>query len=288
MIGIVNVYKPSGITSFGVVSRLKKIYNTKQVGHLGTLDPLAEGVLPIAIGKATKLFDYYLNKDKEYIATFRCGEETNTLDSEGVVVKTINKKITMQEFNNAIKKFVGEIEQTPPKYSAIKINGRRAYELARKGESFEIKSKKIKIYELDSLKQPEEDLFKLKIKCSSGTYIRSLGRDIFYSMGNLCTMIKLIRTKAGNFDIKDSKTIEDIQNDPQGSITSIEDSLDNLEQFTLPIQYFKQVKNGVQVEAKGLNAPSGLFLLYIDKILMGVAEIVSGKIVLKINLYEGE
>lgn len=288
MVGIVNVYKPSGVTSFKIVSKLKKIYNTKKVGHLGTLDPMAEGVLPVAINKATKLFDYYLKKDKEYIATFKAGEETDTLDTEGDVVLKCDKKVDYEEFKKAMQQFVGEIEQTPPKYSAVKINGKRAYELARGGQEFEIKPRKVMIYSLTALPQESENLFSVKIHCSSGTYIRSLGRDIFHSLNNVCTMVKLVRTKSGNFTIDNAKTIEEIEKNPEESLTSIEDALSSLHRVTLEMKYFDRIKNGVQINSCGLNLPKSDFLLFVGDNLMGIASEENDKLVIEVNLYKGE
>ena len=136
MIGFVNVYKPRGVTSFKIVGEIKKIYGIKHVGHLGTLDPMAEGVLPIAIGKATKFFDYFLKKDKEYIGRFEVGYATDSLDAEGEVVDKNDTRITLQKVQQSCQKFMGKIRQIPPKFSAIKINGQRAYKLAREGKEF--------------------------------------------------------------------------------------------------------------------------------------------------------
>ena len=146
--GFVNIIKPTGMTSSDVVIKIKKILKTKKVGHLGTLDPAASGVLPISIGRATKFFDYFLSKDKEYYALVQFGYRSDTLDSFGQVEKVNDKLVTEDMIRNVISKFIGEIDQVPPKYSAIKINGKKACDLARENVNFELKSRKINIYSI--------------------------------------------------------------------------------------------------------------------------------------------
>lgn len=288
MLGLINVYKPRGLTSFNIVGKIKKIYGTKQVGHLGTLDPMAEGVLMVAVGKATKLFDYFLNKDKEYIGTFKSNEETDTLDAEGEVINTTQNIVSIEELDKTLKNFIGNISQTPPKFSAIKINGRRAYDLARKGVDFDIKPKQVSIYSLERIMEQVNNLYTFKIHCSAGTYIRSLGRDIFYSINNLCTMVKLVRTRCGKFDISNAKTIEEIEKDPNTAIIKIEDAVNELNIKTINEEFFTKIKNGVQIRVNKKDFPSGQFLLKVGTILMGIAEVKNDKLVLKVNLYEGE
>ena len=150
--GFVNIIKPTGESSSNVVCKVKKILGTKKVGHLGTLDPAASGVLPLAVGKATKFFDYFLTKDKEYVALVEFGKSTSTLDAYGEVIENNNKLIDEMELKSILPKFVGDIDQTPPKFSAIKINGKRAYELARENANFEIKPRKITIYSITLIK----------------------------------------------------------------------------------------------------------------------------------------
>lgn len=287
MSGIVIVYKPRGWTSFDVVKKIKKIYNTPHVGHLGTLDPMAEGVLMVAVGKATKLFDFYLTKDKEYIATFKAGEETDTLDAEGEVIKTSSKKISSSDVKAIFPNFLGEIFQTPPRYSAIKINGKRAYELARKNIEFDIQPKKINIYNLELL-STEENLFEIKIVCSAGTYIRSLGRDMFAALDSCATMVKLVRTRAGNFDLSKALSIEQIEQSPLESLMSLDKVLSNLERVELDEKYKKQISNGVQIKNITKYKENDEFTLFVGSEFFGIATIQNSKIVLKVNLYEGE
>ena len=287
MSGIVNVYKPRGWSSFDVVRKIKKIYNTSHVGHLGTLDPMAEGVLTIAVGKATKLFDYYLNKGKEYIATFKAGEETDTLDCEGEIVKKSKNIITKEAVLNILPKFIGEIDQVPPKYSAVKINGRRAYDLARKDIDFEIKPKKVNIYGLELLENSEES-FVFKINCSAGTYIRSLGRDIFSALGSCATMTKLIRTRVGNFKVSESKTIEEVEKGSESCLVPLRKVLEDLTSIDLDAKYKKELANGVRIKNITSLSEGQEFLLSAGGSLFGIATISDSTIVLKVNLYEGE
>lgn len=209
--GIVILNKSQYVSSNTACNKVKYILNAKKAGHLGTLDPLATGVLPISLGKATKLFDIFLKKRKTYIASFDFTHETDTLDVEGVILNNSKKSITPEDINKVLKEFVGTLNQIPPKYSAKKVNGVRAYDLARKGVSFELKSKQITIYRFELIGEVKPDVYKFVIECSSGTYIRSLCRDLAYAMGVYGTMIELIRTKCGIFNIDDSCTIDDIQ-----------------------------------------------------------------------------
>ena len=157
--GFVNIIKPTGMTSSDVVLKVKRILGTKKVGHLGTLDPAASGVLPIAVGRATKFFDYFLSKDKVYVASVIFGIETDTLDSFGKVLNTQSSEVSLEQINSVLYKFIGEIEQIPPKFSAIKINGKRAYDLARESADFEIKPRKINIYSIKAQSLPNKNEF---------------------------------------------------------------------------------------------------------------------------------
>jgi len=204
MFGVINIYKPKGITSHDVVGIVRKILGIKQVGHTGTLDPFAEGVLPICVGKATRLIEYF-DDDKEYIATVQFGTATETYDTEGKITKTSNKKITQTEILENLKFFSGEIEQIPPIYSAIKVNGKKLYEYAREGKSVDIEPRKVTVYEIelvgfDNINQTVD----IRIKCSKGTYIRSIANDLGEKLGCCGHLIKLIRSKAGKFNVENS------------------------------------------------------------------------------------
>lgn len=224
---IILVNKPRGISSNTVVNIVKRVVGAKKAGHLGTLDVAGEGLLPVTIEKATKLFDYYLNKDKVYKTVFKFGETTDTLDLEGKVIARDNKIITKEALLNVIPSLIGRYPQMPPQFSAKKIGGVKAYDLARQGKEAKLKPKEIEVYNIKLLKQLSINEFELEIHCSSGTYIRSICRDLAIKLSTYGVMYSILRTKCGEFDIKDSFTLEDIK---QGKFSTI--SLETL--FNLP------------------------------------------------------
>ena len=213
MDGIILIDKPKGVTSHDIVYKVKKLLNEK-VGHTGTLDPNATGVLPLLVGRGTKLSKYLMNHDKTYIVTLKLGEKTDTADSEGKVIekKEVSKEVfskekLLQTFSN----FTGKILQTPPIYSAIKVNGKKLYEYARKGQQVEIKPRQIEIYNIDLIDySPKEKQIKFEVFCGKGTYIRSLCEDIATKFGTVGYMKSLKRTQVGDFKIKDSITVEEL------------------------------------------------------------------------------
>ena len=215
MDGIILINKPKGCTSHDVVGKIKKIFNEK-VGHTGTLDPNATGLLPILIGQGTKLSYYLINHDKEYEVTLKLGVKTDTADSEGNVIdeQNVNIEIIKKEMvQRALSSFVGKQEQIPPIYSAIKVNGKKLYEYARKNIEVEIKPREIEIYgiELNEI-DIEEKIIKFTVKCSKGTYIRSLCEDIAKRLGTIGYMKDLNRTKVGIFNIENSINIQELEN----------------------------------------------------------------------------
>lgn len=210
LFGFVNIYKPKGMTSHDVVAVLRRLTKIRQIGHTGTLDPFAEGVLPVCIGKATRLIEY-LKDDKEYLATVQFGSATTTYDLEGEVTTTSDKKITEEKLALALENFRGEISQLPPIYSAIKVKGKKLYEYARKGEEVEIQPRKVTIEKLE-LKNfdYESQTAELLIACSKGTYIRSIAHDLGQNLSCGGHLIKLIRTKAGAFTVENSHELENL------------------------------------------------------------------------------
>ena len=209
MFGFINVNKPSGMTSHDVVSVLRKLLNIKKIGHTGTLDPMANGVLPIAVGDATRLIEY-LSDDKEYIATVKFGESTDTYDKEGNITFQSDKIVEKNELEDALCQFRGEIFQKPPIYSALKKNGKKLYEYAREGKDVEIEARKVVIEKLELISF-ENNIAELKIKCSKGTYIRSIANDLGEVLSCGAHLIGLTRTIAGDFLIENSVTIDDIK-----------------------------------------------------------------------------
>ena len=209
---IIIIDKPLGITSQGVVSRVKKIFNVKKVGHTGTLDPLATGVLPILMGDATKLSKYLIEHDKIYVAKLKLGERTTTSDSEGEVVEKENidiSKYSQEEIENVLNSFLGESTQRPSMYSAIKVNGKKLYEYARKGEEVEVPERTIFIKNIKLLNIiKEENIVEFEAEVSKGTYIRTLCEDIAKKLNTIGYMASLRRVKVNDFEIKDAVTLE--------------------------------------------------------------------------------
>ena len=240
MNGVIVVNKPDNVNSQQVVSRIKYKFNKQyKVGHYGTLDPKATGVLPIAVGKATKLFNFFQDKIKVYRAIFRFGVETDTLDSEGELINQGGYLPKIEEVKNALTSFMGDIKQTPPLYSANKINGKRAYELARNNVEFETKVKDVTVYRFELLRQFNDSDYLFEIECSSGTYIRSLCRDLARSLNTVAYMPLLIRTKAGIFDISDSISLKEIDEmtDLAKVVVPLNDVID------LPIIFLDELKS---------------------------------------------
>lgn len=225
--GIVNINKPEGFSSSDVVIKIRN-FITKQtgfrqkVGHLGTLDPLATGVLPVAIGSATKLFDSYLTKTKTYIAEIFFGATTDTLDREGkkIFAETPFLMPETKIITDALESFLGTITQIPPIYSAIKVQGKRAYKLARDGKTVEMPKRIVEIFDIKLL-DVDKDTIKFETTCSSGTYIRSLVRDIAEKLGTIGYMSSLVRTKAGEFILENSVTLDEFFENPADNISYI-------------------------------------------------------------------
>ncbi len=207
--GIINVYKEKGFTSFDVVAKLRGILKTKKIGHTGTLDPDAEGVLPVCIGRATKVCDILTDKDKVYEAVMLLGVETDTQDTSGEVLKELPVAVSEEEVKDAILSFVGEYAQIPPMYSALKVNGKKLYELAREGKTVERKARNVQIFSIDMI---EIDLprVRMSVHCSKGTYIRTLCHDIGQKLGCGGCMEKLLRTKVGVFELQDTLKLSEI------------------------------------------------------------------------------
>ncbi len=209
MQGLLLLNKPEGITSFSAVKKIKWLSGEKRVGHTGTLDPLATGVLPIFLGRATALSSVLLDADKGYVATVKLGITTDTCDITGTVLCKKKASVTREELQDTLNTFLGEIEQTPPMYSALKKDGIRLYDLAREGKMVEIEPRKIRINSLELL-EFEGDTFKISVSCSKGTYIRSLCRDIGEKLGCGATMTALLRTETGGFSIDDTVSLDDL------------------------------------------------------------------------------
>ncbi len=210
MDGILNIYKPKGKTSHDMVNVLRRALNTKKIGHTGTLDPLAEGVLPLCVGKATRVSQYLLDKEKEYVGELKLGVSTDTYDSEGKEVKSRLVSVTENQILDAVDSFKGELLQKPPIYSALKVRGKKLYEYAREGAEVEIEPRRVVIHDIEivSIQIP---YVKIRVGCSKGTYIRSLFNDIGEKLGCGAHMTSLIRTKSGYFSVDDAITLDKLE-----------------------------------------------------------------------------
>lgn len=273
--GIVNVYKPSGVSSNYVVINVKKILNIKKVGHTGTLDPLACGVLPICIGNATKLSEYLLDKDKVYFVKIKFGILTDTYDCEGKILQEDkNFKSNEDQIKETIKSFVGEYDQIPPIYSALKVNGRRAYDLAREGEVFELKPRKVKIYFIENI-LVEGDECSFVVKCSKGTYIRSLCKDIGDRLNTFGTMIFLERIESGIFTKDNSVDFESLNIELIERNLILMDEAINFKKLKISDEKFLRLLiNGVAIKNPAYidEIENGIYFFYDGNKLKGICE----------------
>ncbi len=268
MTGFVNVYKPEGMGSTKVVGRVKYLLKTP-CGHMGTLDPLACGVLPVGIGNAARLFDYFLQKEKRYSARFVFGATTDTLDREGEIVRG-GRVPSAEEIAAALPAFIGEIMQTPPRYSAVSVNGRRGYDLARSGQDFELSAKKVKIASFTLREQTAPDEFAFDIVCGGGTYIRSLARDLAEALGTKGYMSYLCRTASGVFTCETSV--------PFDSLTA-----ENIRDYIIPtdsVLPFPVLENADERIFHGVGVRTacadGLYKLYRGDEFYGIARVADG------------
>lgn len=279
MFGFLNVYKPKGKTSHDVVAILRRVTGVKQIGHTGTLDPFAEGVLPVCIGKATRLIEY-LKDDKAYIATVQLGKSTATYDIEGEAVNFSEEKAGLDNIEKALENFRGEIEQFPPIYSAIKVNGKKLYEYARKGEEVEIKPRSVVINELRVVGfDYENQQLELYVDCSKGTYIRSIANDLGEILRVYGHLIKLVRVKAGSFTLENSIKLEKLDSKE----TVRKNLIYPLEYLDYPRYELSEaekikVSNGNYLP---MNCEDGLTLLTIGETLAAVAEVTDKKAVMR-------
>lgn len=280
MDGIINIYKPKEWTSHDIVAKIKRITGEK-VGHTGTLDPLAQGVLPILIGKGTQCSKYLVNHDKKYRVELKLGKRTETLDAEGKIIEEKEIPQNMLEQSNksniekTLKTFEGEIEQKPPIYSAIKVKGKKLYEYARKGQEVEIPTRKITIYSIE-LKQikKEENIIIFDVYCSKGTYIRTLCEDIAKKLNTIGYMQNLLRIQVGEFNIKDSITLTmenktDLENIEKNIIT-IEKIFSKYPKVNIEQSKIKYFLNGVKITQ---NLEDGIYRIYTNNKFIGTGTI---------------
>lgn len=279
MKGVINLYKPCGITSSDAVVACRKILGTRAIGHMGTLDPAGEGVLLLGVGKATRLFDYFLHKDKVYEAEFAFGYETDTLDGDGTTVRTCDVLPSARQLEDTLPQFIGKLQQLPPQYSAKSINGVRAYKLARAGQTAMLAPCEVEVYSLALVRQTAPNTYLFRVHCSSGTYVRSLCRDIAAAAGSLATMVSIKRMRCGVFCVQDSVTVEELRERKEDALTPVEKALEALETVCLPDELFAPLCNGVKIPCERCED----FALYCRGELFGIARGENG--VLKLKTY---
>ena len=283
MDGIINFFKPRGMTSHDAVYFFRKLFNIKKVGHTGTLDPNATGVLPICIGKATRISEYLLGMDKEYIGELTLGASTDTQDSDGIVINSSEKEVSKENIINIFNKYQGNIIQIPPMYSALKHKGEKLYELARRGVTVNRPGRQVTINEIKILNNYKNTEIIFYTKCSSGTYIRTLCDDIGNDLGTFGYMSYLIRVGVGSFKIENSygksflKTLN--QEDLLKIIIPMDKAIDHLESIVVPDILYNKLINGVKLDVGEdyLIKLDKIFRIYCKNKFIGVGRILKNE-----------
>lgn len=282
MNGFINILKPSGMTSAAAVAKVRGKLKC-HCGHMGTLDPMAEGVLPVAIGKTCRLFDFLLEKEKIYTARFKFGYLTDTLDKTGEVTMQGGRIPTLSEIQAVLPNFIGDIMQVPPKYSAKCVNGKRGYQLARKGVEFDLPAKMVNILNLTIISY-ENGVLELQIRCKGGTYVRSIGRDIATALNTVCTMEALRRDASGIFTMENGVWANDL-----AGLVEVEkyiipsDAPLTLPKVTLNAEHTFRIKNGLKRITK---LKEGFYSLYSPTTFIGVGESKDGLLGIKAYIME--
>jgi len=286
MNGIVCVLKPTGLTSSDAVVSVKRILGTKAVGHLGTLDPFAAGVLPIAVGKSTRLFDYFLNKTKSYRAVVRFGSSSLTLDTDAEEIQSGGRVPQLAEINAVLDRFVGKYMQVPPVISAKVVDGVRAYDLARQGLEVNIPAKEVEIYSLEYVGQHSDTEHVFDVTCKAGTYVRALFRDIAQKLGTTAILSALVRTKCGEWGLADCVTLEELQEKGGSTIHPVTEILSALPRYEVQDRDAKRFLNGVPFAVS--EAPCEPFTVWYQSRLYGLGKIQDGKMSVKTFLLDQE
>jgi len=288
MDGVVVLLKPPGMTSSNAVFDARKIFCEKRAGHLGTLDPAAAGVLPVCFGRATRLFDLLVDKDKEYVFEIAFGVKTDTQDALGTVLARDARIVSAEEVQSVLPLLTGIQEQAASIYSALKIDGKKMYELARAGETVEPKTRTVEIASLELLLQTSENRFLLRAVCSRGTYIRSLCESIAERLGTVAYMPFLLRTRSGPFSIEQALSVGELEDSKregtlERSVINCEEAVTFLPEVRLPEDRKVPAKNGLETNQKGL--PNGHCRLYAGQEFLGVGQAEKGCVKLWIHLY---
>ncbi len=289
MDGIVTILKPPGLTSSNVVFDVRKLFQEKRAGHLGTLDPAAAGVLPVCLGRATKLFDILVDKDKEYVFECAFGIQTDTQDAYGAVIARDDKRVTEDELKQILPEFVGGQMQAASIYSALKVDGRKMYDLARAGEVVAPKVREICVHELELLEQTGDNRFLLRAACSRGTYVRSLCESLAQRLGTIGYVPILLRTRSGPFTSERAWTFAELESvkaagQLMDTLTSCEDAVSFLPELRLPFDRTIPTKNGLETHVRGLE--NGLVRAYAAGTFLGIGEVNQERFRLTIHLYE--
>ncbi|MGH6865885.1 MAG: tRNA pseudouridine(55) synthase TruB [Methyloceanibacter sp.] len=281
--------KPQGMTSTRAVGRVKRLYNAAKAGHAGTLDPLATGILPIALGEATKTVPFVLDGSKAYRFTVRFGAETDTDDAEGKLVDTTNRRPSNEEIESALPRFTGELVQVPPRFSALKVEGARAYDLAREQEEFELVPRTVVIERLEFVERPDADLCLLEAECGKGTYVRALARDLGRALGCLGHVEALRRTRVGLFGEAEAIPLADIESAAErpdghaallGLLKPVETALHDLPALNLSSSDAARLRQGQPVLLRGRDAPivNGTAYAISSGALVAVGEVSQGEL----------
>ena len=294
MTGIIILDKPSGITSFGAVARVRRICSEKKCGHSGTLDPMATGVMTVLLGGATRFCELLPNHDKEYIASFRLGMTTDTLDITGKVQSETHVNATKADVEEALESFTGEINQLPPMYSAVSVNGQRLYDLARQGIEVERQARKVIVYSADLLEADENTHeYKISVACSSGTYIRTLIDDIGKKLGCGAVLTALRRTRANGMSVENAVTVEQLEaaaanGSLDSLIISVEKALESYPSVQVTEAQAKRFSNGGELDLNRIKSPKmlGYYRVYDhNKKFLGLGEIADSENLLVKRVY---
>lgn len=289
MDGVVSLLKPPGMTSSNAVYDVRRVFHEKRAGHLGTLDPGASGVLPVCIGRATRLFDYLVEKEKEYVFEIAFGAATDTQDAFGRVTARNPRVVTRSELCAALPGFLGTQAQTASIYSALKVDGKKMCDLARAGRAVEPKTREITVHALELLDETAENRFLLCVRCSRGTYVRTLCADIGGRLGTVAHMAFLLRTATGPFSIGSSYTVAELEAKKldgtlADAVISCEAALAFLPALTLPDDRRTPARNGLETAVR--NQLDGNVRLYCGDAFLGIGRVEAGSVKLAVHLYE--
>lgn len=282
MNGWIFIDKPKNTTSFNVIKRLKKILNIKKIGHTGTLDPFATGILAIALGEATKSI-HYLNQNKVYKFNIVFGELKDTDDITGKTIKRSNILPTLAEIDQCIEKFIGKLRQTPPQFSAVKVNGKRAYKLARNNQKFELKAKDVFIKSIECLGAKDKNEYSFIMECSTGTYVRSIARDLGKMLGTYAYVSELRRVKIGKIEEKDIILLDKFEElvhigDHFELMHSIRDVLDDIPAVLIDQELSRKFRNGLSFEYFNKKSDHDYLLIETNTKVIGIGKAIEGKI----------